>query len=180
MATLEDLSSDARDELALLARELADSPETRNQFLRLAKQKRPNIPIPEIDLDDRVQKYSERSAQRVQELENKLAERDAMEELNRRRRSLMSKHKLDNEDQVAEVEKIMLEKGITNHETAADYWKWMNESAAPTPSGYAPNVMDKTARDVLAKYWKNPAMAARDEAAKALNELRKNPKPVGY
>ena len=180
MASLEDLTPEARDELALLARELADSPDTRNQFLRLAKQKRPNIPIPELELDDRVQKAADKADQRVRELENKMAERDAVEELNRRRKELLSKQKVSSDEQIAEVEKIMLEKGITNHETAADYWNYMKQAAAPTPSGYAPNVMDKTARDVLSKYWKNPAAAARDEAAKALSELRKNPKPVGF
>ena len=33
-----------------------------------------------------------------------------------------------------EVEKVMLERGITNHETAADYHRWMKEAAAPTAS----------------------------------------------
>jgi len=42
MASLEDLTPEARDELALLARELSDDPETREAFLRLTKKRRPN------------------------------------------------------------------------------------------------------------------------------------------
>ena len=88
----------------------------------------------------------------------------------------MKKGLIDREEDVEEVEKVMLEKGITNHESAAEYWRWMKESAAPTPSGYNPNVISKFD---LSKYWKNPVMGARDEAMKALNELRKNPRPIG-
>ena len=71
---------------------------------------------------------------------------------------------------------VMLDKGITNHESAAEYWQWMKQAAAPTPSGYNPNAMGKFD---LGKYWKNPVAGARDEAAKALAELRKNPRPIG-
>lgn len=180
MATLEDLTPEARDELALLARELADSPATRADFLRLTKKARPGVPVPEIDIDEKVTSIAAKADERVQQLEAKLAEKEAREELDRRRRSLRDKKKVEKDEDVAEIEKLMLEKGITNHDTAADYWKYMRQSAAPTPTGYNRNVMDNTARDTLSKFWKNPQMAARDEAAKALAELRKNPKPVGF
>ena len=36
--SLEDLSHEARDELALLARQLAENPKTRKAFLRLTKE----------------------------------------------------------------------------------------------------------------------------------------------
>ena len=52
MSSLEDLTPDARDELARLARELAEDPSTREQFLRLTKQKRQNLTIDAIDLKD--------------------------------------------------------------------------------------------------------------------------------
>ena len=45
--SLEDLSLEARDELAALAKKLADSPNTRKEFLRLTKQVNPDMPIPE-------------------------------------------------------------------------------------------------------------------------------------
>jgi hypothetical protein len=69
----------------------------------------------------------------------------------------------------------MTEKGIANHETAADYWKHMKQSAVPT-SGYPQPVMS---RMEIKGYMKNPVGAARENAALALAELRKNPKPIG-
>jgi hypothetical protein len=74
------------------------------------------------------------------------------------------------------VEKIMLDKGITNHETAAEYHKWMKQSATPTPTGYNPSPLNSFN---LKEYWKNPQVAARNEAFKALNDLRKPTRPIG-
>ena len=120
------------------------------------------------------------SNERVMSLENKLREKEAVEELERRRRSLLSKGKVKSEEEISEVEKLMLEKGITDHETGADYFKWMNQAAKPTPArAFNSNVMDESARETLSKFWKNPAGAARDEASKALMELRRNPRPIG-
>ena len=117
----------------------------------------------------------------MEALEAKLREKEAVEELERRRRALISKGKAKSEEDVAAIEKIMLEKGIQNHETAADYFQWMSQSAQPSSVGaFKTNVMDATARDTLSKYWKNPAAAAREEASNALNELRKNPRPIGF
>ncbi|UOF82409.1 UNVERIFIED_CONTAM: hypothetical protein [Bacteriophage sp.] len=176
MMSLEDLSLEARDELALLARQLAENPATRKDFLRLTKKNRPDMPIPELEIEEASTKHYERAEARVQQLEAKLRERDAVEELNKRRNKLMSKGLIQNENEIEEVEKVMLEKGITNHEAAAEYWQWMKQSAAPTPTGYQGNTMNKFD---LSKYWKNPVTAARDEASKALTELRKNPRPIG-
>jgi len=103
-------------------------------------------------------------------------ENDAVRDLEARRSRLMKKGLVQSEDDIPEVEKIMLEKGITNHEAAAEYWQWMKQSAAPTPSGYNPSAISKFN---LGEYYKNPVAAARNEASKALNELRKNPKPIG-
>jgi hypothetical protein len=179
MASLEDLTPEARDELAALARELADNPDTRESFLRLTKKARPQMPIGEIDIKDELSNRFEQANARVEQLEGKLREKEAVEELERRRRSLVAKKGVREED-IQEIEKIMLEKGITSHEAAADYYSWMRQAATPTPQKtFSRNVLDEQARDSLSKFWKNPAVAARDEAAKALNELRKNPRPIG-
>jgi predicted aldo/keto reductase-like oxidoreductase len=92
----------------------------------------------------------------------------------------LKKGKVSDESEIEQIEKIMLEKGITDHETAADYHKWMREQAAPTPTSFTRNVMDVTARSTLSSFWKNPQVAARDEASKALMELRGKPnRPIG-
>lgn len=178
--SLEDLSPEARDELAALARKLAENKETRKDFLRLTKKVNPDLPVPELDIEDRTESVLSRANERVEQLEAKLREKEALAELERRRTVLMKKGKIKNETDIEAVEKVMLEKGITDHETAAEYWNWMNQAAVPTKSGYNPNVLDTGTKSVLSQYWKNPTTAAREQAAKALDEIRKNPKPVGY
>ena len=174
--SLENVSLEARDELAALAQQLAENPATRKQFLRMTKQVKPDLPIPELDMEDYTHNAVTKSEQRVQALEAKLRERDAVEELQKRRQSLMKKGLIANESEVSDVEKIMLERGITNHETAAEFHQWMKQAAEPTPSGYNPSAVKQFD---LGKYWKNPAGAARDEAANALRDLRKPQRPIG-
>ena len=174
--SLENVSLEARDELAALAQQLAENPATRKQFLRMTKQVKPDLPIPELDMEDYTHNAVNKSEMRVQALEAKLRERDAIEELQKRRQSLMKKGLIANEDEVKDVEKIMLERGITNHETAAEFHQWMKQAAEPTPSGYNPSAVKQFD---LGKYWKNPASAARDEAANALRDLRKPQRPIG-
>lgn len=173
--SLEDVSFEQRDELAALMKELADNPATRKEVLRLTKKVRPNLPIPEIELEDYTEKKISSAEERVMQLEAKLKEKDAVDELNKRRQAIVKKG-LASEDQIDAIEKIMLENGITNHETAAEYWNWMNQAAAPTPTGYNPNPLKGFD---LSKFWKDPKMAARNSAAEALAELRKNNRPIG-
>lgn len=174
--SLENLSQDARDELAALAQQLAESPETRKDFLRLTKKMKPEIPIPELDLEDTVSRATQNSEQRIQQLEAKLKQKEAMEELERRRRAIRDKGLAKDEEDVKSIEKIMLDRGITSHETAAEYHNWMKQAAEPTPSGYNPGVMNKWD---LNAYRQNPVTAARNEAVKALADLRKPTRPIG-
>jgi hypothetical protein len=174
--SLENVSIEARDELAALAQQLADNPATRKDFLRMTKKVKPDLPIPELDMEDYTHSAVTKSEQRVQALEAKLRERDAVEELQKRRQSLMKKGLIASEDEVKDVEKIMLERGITNHETAAEFHQWMKQAAVPTSSGYNPSAVKQFD---LNKYWKNPVNAARDEAANALRDLRKPQRPIG-
>ena len=174
--SLENLSLEARDELAALAQTLAENPETRKDFLRMTKKVKPDLPIPELDIEDYTNRAVNRSESRVQALEAKLREKEAIEELQKRRQSLMKKGLISNESEVGDVEKIMLERGITNHETAAEYHQWMKQAAVPTSTGYNPSAVKQFD---LNKYWKNPAAAARNEAMNALNDLRKPQRPIG-
>jgi antitoxin component HigA of HigAB toxin-antitoxin module len=174
--SLEDLSMEARDELALLARQLAENPATRKDFLRLTRKQNPGMVMPELEIEDSTNSALEKAEKRVQAMEAREQQRNALDELKARRMNLIKKGLVNDESEIDEVEKVMLDKGITKHEAAAEYWQWMKQSAAPTPMGYSPSAMNKFD---LSKYWKNPVMGARDEAAKALNELRKNPRPIG-
>lgn len=174
--SLENISLEARDELAALAQQLAENPSTRKEFLRMTKKVKPDLPIPELEIEESTHAAVSKAEQRVQQLEAKLREKDALAELDKRRQALIKKGLIASEDEVKDVEKIMLERGITNHETAAEFHQWMKQAAVPTSSGYNPQVINKFD---LNKYWKNPVGAARDEAMKALGDLRKPTRPIG-
>ena len=174
--SLEDLSFEQRDQMAALMRELSDNPATRKEVLRLTKKIKPDLVIPELEIEEKTTSYIEKLENRLAEREAKDREREALHDVERRRDSLMKKGLIKDESEIQEVEKVMLEKGITNHEAAAEYWQWMKQTAAPTPSSYFPSPMG---RFDLSKYHKNPVGAAREEAAKALNELRRPTRPIG-
>jgi len=174
--SLENLSVEAQAELAALAKTLAENPSTRKTFLQLTKQVRPDVPIPEIEIEERTNSVLAEANKKVETLEQKLRQKEAKEELEKRRITLLKKNLVQSEDEIAEVEKLMVEKGIANHETAAEYHQWMKQAAAPTPSQFPQPVMSKfNTKD----FMKNPVGAARDAAHAALAEFRKNPKPIG-
>lgn len=174
--SLENISPDARDELAALAQQLAENPATRKDFLRMTKKVKPDLPIPELEIEETTTRAVSKAEERVQALEAKLREKEAIEELQKRREQLVKKGLVKSEDDVEAVEKLMLEKGITNHETAAEYHEWMRQAAVPTASSYNPSPVKGFD---LNKYWKNPNQAARNEALNALNELRNPRRPIG-
>lgn len=179
--SLEDLTLEQRDELAALANKLANSPDTRKDFLRLTKKVAPNVPMPEIDMLDEQEKREAVSRDRLEKLENDLRQRDARDKLKERRQALLANGKVKDEDELKEIEKLMLEKKIADHEVAADYYNYQRQMAAPTSgSSYNPNFMNEGAKKTLANYWKNPVTAARDEAAKAFQELRSKARPIGF
>jgi hypothetical protein len=174
--SLENLSLEAQAELAALAKSLAEDPKTRRQFLQLTKQVRPDVPIPEIEIEERTSAVLEQANSRVESLEAKLRQKDAKEELQRRRNNLKEKQLANSDEDIAEIEKLMIDKGIANHETAAEYHSWMKQASTPTPSQFPQPVMSKfNTQD----YMKNPVGAARDAAHAALAEFRKNPRPIG-
>jgi len=174
--SLEDVSYEARDELARLAKQLSDNPETRGPFLKLAKQVRPDVSMPEIEIEERYTKKFQDFESKLAARDAKQAERDAMDNLEYRRNSLLEKGLVDSRDEIQKVEKLMLDKGITNHEAAAEYHNYMKQAAIPTPSGYNPNPMRKFD---LSAFHKNPVQAARETAAQALSEFRKPVRPIG-
>ena len=175
--SLEDVSYEQRDQLAALMRELSDNPATRKEVLRLTKKIKPDLVIPELDIEETTTVAVSETRRELEAMRAELAQKRAEEDLDRRRNALIRKGYAASDEDVEEIEKVMLEKKIADHDTAAEYWQWMKQSAAPTPTGYNPSAINKFD---LSKYYKNPVGAARDEAAKALQELRKNSRPIGF
>jgi hypothetical protein len=173
--SLENYSPEAIEELAALSKRLSEDPKTRKAFLRLTKEVHPDLPVPELDMEEAVNVRASAAEKRVEDLEKQLRSRDVREELAKRRNKLKETGMAQSDDEILEIEKLMTEKGIANHETAADYWRHMKQAAVPTP-GFQQPVMSRT--DIKG-YMKNPIGAARENAALALAELRKNPRPIG-
>ena len=174
--SLEDISLEQRDQLALLMKDLSDNPSTRKETLRLVKQLRPSMSVPELDLEDKTNTALQQMRSENEKIRGELMEARQLESLEKKRAQLIANGKARNDEDIKEIEKVMLEKRIPDHETAAEYWDWMKQSAAPTPTGYNPSALGKFD---LSKYMKNPIGAARNEAAAALNELRGNRRPIG-
>jgi len=174
--SLENASYEERDALALLAKDLSNNPETRSQFMQLTRKVRPEVAMPELEIQERVNTQLDKYQQKISSLEAKLQERDAVNNLEQRRKSILDKGLVNSRDEIQDVEKIMLEKGITNHEAAAEYHNFMKQAAVPTPTGYNPNPMKQFD---LSAFRKNPIQAARDVAAQAMSEFKKPTRPIG-
>lgn len=175
MSSLEDVSPQQRDQLALLSKNLSDDPSTRKEFLKLAKRINPGLAVPEIEIEERTNKVLETIQRENEDLRNSLKDRERREDLDKKRQSLIKRGLAGSDEDVADIEKVMLEKHIPDHETGAQYWAWMKQAAVPTPTGYNPSAISKFN---LSQYMKNPTMSAREEASKALQDLRSRQSPI--
>ena len=173
--SLENMSFETRDELAGLMQQLADTPETRKDILRLAKKVRPGLTVPELDIEENTNSALQQMRAENEALKAKFAQKEAQENLEKIRHNIVKKG-LVSENEIPEVEKVMLEKRIADHESAAEHYNYMKQAAKPTPSGYNPSAIRGFN---LNAYWKNPQGAARQEAANALADLRKPSRPIG-
>jgi hypothetical protein len=168
--SLEGLSQEAIVGLAQIAKGLSDNPDTRKSFLGLVKAADPSASIPELDISNQITSAVAEERSKREALENKIMERDARDNVINRREAIKKSKGLSDED-VAEVEKIMVEKGISNHDTAAEFMVAQRQSAKPTPfqAGYgshqAPQVDTKP-------YGGNIAQWSRNEAANTIADIR--------
>jgi len=96
---------------------------TRKEILRLTKKVKPGLVIPELDIEEHTSSAVASANKRVEELEAKMREKEALADLESRRMKLIKNGLIQDENEIEEVEKIMLDKGITNHEAAAEYWQ---------------------------------------------------------
>ena len=98
---------------------LLSDPEARSQFFGLLKKKNPEMVIPEHDVQATVS-----AALAVERAEREKLAQEVRDERTRtaikEQRSVLRGKGLSDSDLV-EVEKLMTEKGIVSHETAADY-----------------------------------------------------------
>ena len=169
--SLENYSVDQIQHLAVLADTLQNNPKTREQFLRLAKSASPQTPIPEIDLKDQMTAYAKPLIDKVNSLEQQLTSRQHVDTVLNKRNDLYEKGY--NKTEVEQIEKLMLEKHIPHHETAAEFFRMQKQTATPTPSTMTPitlptSVVDshKNGGQIGMNQW------SRNEAYSAISDLQ--------
>jgi hypothetical protein len=118
--------------LAELAMQLSSDPKTRQGFLHLSKQANPTANIPEVDIPMQFRQVLDRGQKRLEELEKQVQEDRLEKSIEAKRRALITAGKASTKDLDA-IEKIMVEKHIPDHETAAEFYALQQKSAEPTP-----------------------------------------------
>jgi hypothetical protein len=167
--SLEGLSSEQIADLAALAKAQLDDPNVRPYFLRNQKVVDPSLSIPEVDIPMQAQGLIAGQQKQIETLQQQLNEDRIRREINERRSALQTKHGLSSKD-VEEVEKLMLEKQIGSHDTAAEFYKSQQQSAQPTPSTFAPNSLPKI--DLKGTGTTNMNQWARAQAGQVIDEFR--------
>lgn len=168
--SLEGMTPEAIADLAALAKGLSENPRTRQNFLGLMKAADPNLSIPEIDIPSRIGAATKPYIDKLDAMEKKEAEREMRERIKERRQALV-KNKGIAESEIPEIEKLMVEKGIQNHNTAAEYYLSQKQSAAPTPSTFS---QPSIPRPDLKKMGLNINQWSRNEATNAIADIIKN------
>src|SRR5574337_144780 len=174
--SLENMDESAIAELASLAKSLADDPKTRKSFLKLTKEVRPDVSLPELEMENTISEQLASRDTRIKDLETSLAERSVMDDLEAKR-GILRKRGAD-PDEIVEIEKLMVEKGIADHDTAADYFVWKKQ-AEEANARATQNSMPKQIVSPFKDFFANPIQRAREEAYKALNENRRPARPAG-
>ena len=167
--SLEGMTPEAIADLATLAKAQLENPVTRQHFLRNSKVVNPNVSIPEVDIPFQVNQMIAQGRELIDAQGQEIARLKLERDIERRRDGLMQRHNLTTK-QVEEVEKMMLEKQIASHDTAAEFYLSQQQSAAPTPSMYSTNTLPKI--DLKATGMRNMAQWSRSEAGKVIDEFR--------
>jgi len=167
--TLEGMSQESIAGLAMIAKGLSDNPDTRNQFLTLTKKANPHLAIPEVDLPFQINNAISDERKKRELLEQEMLKDRVERNVEKRRMDLKATKNLTDAD-IDEVEKLMVEKNISSHETAADFYNMQRQVAKPTPfsrmgSYELPKIDTKNFGGDI-KQW------ARNQAAETIHGIR--------
>lgn len=129
------LEDATREGLAKLALDLAGNPKTRKSFLNLAKEVRPNTPIPEVDTAKEIDERFSKEVEARTKFEAEQRDRWLKEDLVRQKNEVKTKHELSDES-FGKMEEMMKKGELpADYKWAAPLFKAQNEPAAPTNYG---------------------------------------------
>jgi hypothetical protein len=120
-----ELSPEAQAQLAKLATDLAHNPKTRKKFAGLVQEIDPSRRFPDVEADDMRADMKKEFEKRDQERE---AERVKLR-LETQKESLRSRY---DDSAIAEIEKLMEKKGISDYEDGAILYAAITKPATPT------------------------------------------------
>ena len=166
--SLEDQKFSQTDKLIA---DLASDPSTRPAFLRMVKQKNPDLIIPELEQEERLAKLKEEMTAENQRLAQQIRDRDTLDELNKRRADVV-RSGLISEDELPEVEKLMQDGHATSHEAAAKMFAY-DKLSRVQPAATEPMTRQRAFVGADLKEWMaDPDGTALKTAEQALREFR--------
>lgn len=130
--SLENQDQDTLVSLGKLMESLSQDPKTRGQLQRLIKTKNPSLIIPELDNQDAIANAVKPVQTELEALRKQLAEKSGEESIRAKRAAL--KEQGYSEEDVTSIEKLMVEKQIPSHDTAAEHFRMQQKLAVPAPS----------------------------------------------
>ena len=134
-ASLENqFTDDELKSMGSLYAKLVNDQKTREFTLRATKHVAPQTPIPEIDVLDRVGAAVKPHIEKIDKLEKEMLKKSVEEKIEKKRADLRGQGYTQQE--IEAVEKLMVEKQIPDHMTAAEFYRLQSKSVEPTPSHY--------------------------------------------
>lgn len=130
---LDNLSDEARDELASLSLRLSRG-KTRKNFLGMVKEVAPETPIPEIDTENSFRAELEKRDRQIEELNTNFNNYKTTVELTGIKKNVKDKYQLSDDD-MGKVEKLMTDRHVLNYEDAAKLYDMERAPAEVTYSG---------------------------------------------
>lgn len=162
--SLENVTEEQRLSLARAMQTLLNNPELARDTKKLLKKANPSLQFPDIDVEDKFEKFREEQGER----DKKREEDDRVRRANENYEKLRGKV-LEKGFTVEEVEKVMKDKGIANYDTAMEYIEAQRQLAPPTPDSIMTMEMPANMNDMNAMGLKKFRLNTMNTV---LNEIR--------
>jgi len=160
---LEDLSEADQAKAMALYQFVQGNPDVAKQVRKLAREKNPNMPLPDTDLiEDKFQSE-------IESLRSELKKRDeqSAENLQSQRRSEAHANIRSQGFDPDDVEKAMIANKIGDYDVAMKFLRQERELAPATPESVSPMSMPDNK-----ELWSDKNKWAKNQAFEAVNELR--------
>lgn len=182
MASLEDMTANQLldysrklEEQNRLYNPLMQDPETRGEMLKLMRKKFPNMPIPELDTANAMEKRIAEERAAREKLEAQVRDERITRNINEARERVKREYDLTDAD-MGEVEKLMTDEKapIPHWDAAAKVYRASRAQATPTPVTLEAPIYDMPSKEVWARGIGNKAQLDRiamRQATEALNDI---------